>query len=71
MSHLDTAYKLGALKAMEDFQTELAKQAQGFQPGQTPAPPQPPQPSPVNPQVGKGIQNVPGTNPMPKPAFAQ
>jgi len=36
MSHLDTAYKLGALKAMEDFQTELAKQA--FTPGQSTPP---------------------------------
>lgn len=25
MAHLDTAYKLGALRAMEDFQTELHK----------------------------------------------
>lgn len=31
MSHLDTAYKLGAAQALHDFQVELQKQA--WQPG--------------------------------------
>lgn len=31
MSHLDTAYKLGAMRAIQDFQTEVEKSAQGLE----------------------------------------
>ena len=44
MSHIDTAYKLGALKAMEDFKAELEKEAFGTY---TPGAPPPPSNKPV------------------------
>ena len=64
MSHLDTAYKLGALQAMEDFKVELAKHAG---PTGTVTPPPSPTPTPVQPGVGKCIHNVKGPTPMPPP----
>jgi hypothetical protein len=63
MSHLDTAYQLGVKKAEEDFQVELNKAAQPMQPGGA-VPGAPTVPTPINPQVGKGIQNAP-----PKPVI--
>lgn len=56
MSHLDTAYQLGVKQAADDFQIELNKAAQG--PGGA-VPGAPMVPTPINPQVGKGIHNVP------------
>jgi hypothetical protein len=37
MSHLDTAFKLGAAQAQSDFQAELNKHAEGLVPGRPPA----------------------------------
>lgn len=66
MSHLDTAYKLGAAAAWEDFQREVEKQAQGAPPvaaGPAQPPPKPVTPPPkppgsaVPPPAPEGVVN--------------
>jgi hypothetical protein len=73
MSHLNTAYKIGAALAIRDFENEIQKEAQGGMPPQPPSPPPPtpPQgirapgttvpppapPGPVNPGPEAGLKN--------------
>lgn len=61
MSHLNTAYKIGAALAIRDFEDQIQKEAQGMAPG-TPPPgirqpgtAVPPAPPPTAPGAGNNV----------------